>query len=265
LAQVARITASPTRASAEGIISGMQPDYLARLSPEVSAFVQEVEAAAGVAIEVAPQEGLNTGGPFGHGMLKVEAHTTPVRLLAPTNGYFPDGAVRHEVLHVHRLRVAGVPRISLADAVDFAPEFEAGLTRIDNALEHLVIVPIELQHHPERRQHWEQIMARIWGQDLPAAPSELDRRIGACLHWSFLRHVMPGSPAAATAEAFMQGNEGLRAEADSFADQAVALLADKAALVRFFFDRFSELPREMAALEFVSSETGTRQEPIPGG
>ncbi len=80
-----------------------------------------------------------------------------------------------------------------------------------------------------------------------------------------LRHVPSDTPAVAVAEAFVQGYKGLRAEADSFADQAIARLADKPALVRLFFDRFPEVPREMAALEFVSSETGTRQEPVPGG
>ena len=34
----------------------MQPDYLARLSPDVGAFVQEVETAAGVDIEVKMQQ-----------------------------------------------------------------------------------------------------------------------------------------------------------------------------------------------------------------
>jgi hypothetical protein len=240
-------------------------DYLSRLDPAVQAFVEETEAAAGVPIEVVPDARLNAGGPNRHGTLKVEIEAQSVRLRAPTNGYFPDGGVRHETLHVHRLHVEGVPRLALADAVLMAPEFEASLVRADNALEHLAIVPVELRCHPERREHWEQVMARFWNERMEHAASDLDRRIDACLHWTFLRHVLPGSPVVAVAAAFMSRYQGLRAEADEFAVEAVAVLADKVVLTQLFFDRFPAVPRGQAALEYVNSVIGTRQAPIPGG
>lgn len=243
----------------------MQPDFLARLRPEVRDFVLAVEDDAGIAIDVEPDEELNNGGPLGQGKLKVVIEASFAQLYAPTNGYFPDGAVRHEVLHVRRLHVEGVPRIALADAVDFDPEFEGELARVDNALEHLVIVPTELHHHPERRVHWEAVMAYVWSQAIPQSPTPLDRRISVCLHWTFLRHVLPDSPTVQVASDLMQGHRGLRAEADAFAAQAVALLDDKPSLVQLFFDQFTDVLRAKAALEYVSSMTGRKQVPIPQG
>lgn len=241
----------------------MQPVYRSRLSQAVQTFVDKVEAEAGLAIEVVEDAALNSGGPTGRGMLKVDIEASRVRLYAPTNGYFPDGAVRHEALHVHRLHVEGVPRLALAEDENWAPDFEQALVRVDNALEHLIIVPIELHHHPERREHWEAMMARAWKIDLSAAHSALDRRIGACLHWTFLRHVLPGSPAVDTAIAFMEAHD-LRAEAESFGDEVVSRLTDKLSVVRIFFDRFHDVSRTRAAVEYLSNASGAKLYPIPG-
>lgn len=241
----------------------MQAEYLSQLSAPVRAFVEEVEAGAGLAIEVVPCADLNTGGPAGAGKLSVDIEAQSVRLNAPTNGYFPDGAVRHEVLHMHRLHVEHVPRLAIAEEADWDPGFETSLTRVDNALEHLVIVPVELQHHSERRAHWEGAMARMWETEIPQAPNVLDRRIGACLHWTFLRHVLQTSPQLDLASAVLQ-KHGLREEADSFADQLVARLGDKTEVARFFFSWFPDVPRDRVALEFLNSVTGTTQHPVPG-
>jgi hypothetical protein len=236
----------------------MQPEYLVRLSPDVATFVQEVEAAAGIEIAVVEDEKLNTGGPYGQGKLKVEAHTTPVRLLAPTNGYFPDGGVVHETLHVRRVRVEGVPLLAGADDCD--PELERGLYALDNALEHLAIVPEELTRRPERLAHWESVMHRTWSQDLPGMAGHPAQRIWALMHWTFTREVLPSSEVANIARGFL-ARTGLQAEADTLADELLEVLTDKPTAVRLCLERFG-LPRNMAVLEFVSSGTGARQEVV---
>lgn len=241
----------------------MHDSYLHRLTPAVRAFVEEVESVAGIDIDVEEDEALNNGGPFGEGKLKVDIEAQRVRLYAPTNGYFPDGAVRHEVLHVHRLLVECVPRIAVSDAEDFPPPgFEASLVGVDNALEHLVIVPIELAHHPERQAHWNAVMTRVWQSDLPKMQSGLDRRIGSCLHWAFLQQVLSTSPVVQVAATFMQGHEGLLVEAEKYSGAALAHLDDKIGLVRHFFSWFPEVDRQLATLEYLSSTTGTRQEVV---
>ena len=239
----------------------MQQVYLDKLSHSVRTFVEAVEEAAGVPIEVEESAELNDGGPAGQGNLKVDIGAQYVRLYVPSNGYFPDGGVRHEVLHVHRLHIDGVPRLALAEDVAWAPSLEQGLVRVDNALEHLAIVPVELQHHPERVAHWEAVMTRMWQVDIPEA-SALDRRVAAGLHWSFLRHVIPGSPAVDTAIAMMN-NFGLRAEAEAFSALLLPLVGSKTELVRTFFDWFPEVPRDQASLAYLNVITGTTYQSIP--
>lgn len=239
----------------------MQAHYLARLSPPVRAFVEEVEAVAGFAIDVVEDPARDDKGPDGAGSLSVEVEATWARIYAPTNGYFVDGAVRHEVLHVHRHHGNKVPRLVLAEEIPMEPEFENGLREVDNALEHLVIVPIELLHHPERRPHWEAVLANVWNKEIHKA-TELDRRIAACLHGSFMRHVLPDSPVMKVGLA-CQNAYGLRGEAENFADLALPLLGDKVALVKAFFDWFEELPRDWAELNYLNVVAGTTRQQIP--
>ena len=234
----------------------MQTAHLLRLSQSVRTFVEEVETSSGLAIDVVANPKLNTDGPVGQGKLKVCIEANHVRLQAPTNGYFPDGGVRHEVLHVNRLHVEGVPRLALAEFVNWDPKFERFLVQVDNALEHLVIVPLELQHHPERRAHWDAVMGKVWTIAIAETlTSELDRRIGACLHWTFLRHVLPESITVDAAITLLKLHN-LRAEADCFYDKVVPKLGDKLSVVKFFFDWFSEVPRDRAAIEYLDSSTG---------
>lgn len=93
----------------------MQTEYLALLSEPVQQFTLEVEEAARVYINVIPDPQLNEGGPTGQGNLEVNIQAQSIQLFAPTNGYFPNGAVRHEVLHVQRFHVEGVPKLTLAE------------------------------------------------------------------------------------------------------------------------------------------------------
>lgn len=90
----------------------MQPEYLARLSGPVQEFIREVEGKALMDIEVILDSKLNNGGPMGGGSLEIDITARRVLLFAPSNGYFPDGAVRHEVLHVQRFHVDGVPKLA---------------------------------------------------------------------------------------------------------------------------------------------------------
>ena len=238
----------------------MQPEYLARLSGPVQEFIGEAEGQAHLGIEAILDPRLNSGGPVGRGNLEVNITAHRIQLFAPTNGYFPDGAVRHEVLHVQRFHVDRVPKLTLADAAAWDRGLRDGLVRLDNAVEHLVIVPVELQFHPERRAHWEAVMSDVWSQRPFALEGEL--RLTACLHWTFLRHVLPGSPQIEIARSVMN-EDALVGEADAFADQLLSVVASKEEMVGVLFRTFPEIPKTRAALEFVNSATGTRQTPIP--
>jgi hypothetical protein len=242
----------------------MQPEYLARLSETVQQFILDVEEGAGVDIEVILDPDLNEGGTTGQGNLAVTINAQSIQLFAPTNGYFPEGAVRHEVLHVRRFHVEGVPKLTSADTEKGDKGFTDMLVGLDNAIEHVVIVPVELQFHPERRKHWESMMEAVM-RDVCSEPpnvSEVDRRLAVCLHWTFLRHVLPTSPSVEIARNFAKAH-ALLEMADHFADQFISVAASKEELVRLLFLTFPEISKNRAALEYINSVTGTCRKPIP--
>ena len=158
----------------------MQTEYLFLLSEPVQQFILEVEKSAGVDIKVIPDVKQNGGGSTGQGKLAIAINAQSIQLFAPTNGYFPDGSVRHEVLHVLRFHVEGVPKLVLAKDEEWDKRFSDGLGELDNVIEHIIIVPIELRFHPERRIHWEVLMRDVC-LALPYVP-EGERRIAVCLH-----------------------------------------------------------------------------------
>jgi hypothetical protein len=238
----------------------MQPEYFARLSESVQQFILEVEEGAGVEIKVILDPNQNKGGTTDQGKLAVVINAQSIQLFAPTNGYFPEGAVRHEVLHVQRFHVEGVPKLALADNERWDKGFSDALGDLDNAIEHVVIVPVELQFHPERRQHWEAVMRNVC-LELPNVP-ESERCLAVCLHWTFLRHVLPDSPSVEIARNFAE-EHALLEMANNFANQFMSVAASKEELVRLIFFTFPEIPKNRAALEYIDSITGTRQEPIP--
>lgn len=238
----------------------MRPEYLDRLSNSVQEFVREVERQAGVEIEVLPSLKQNDRGPAGQGTLEIVINAQSIQLFAPTNGYFPDGAVRHEVLHVQRFHIEGVPKLALADEEEWDRNFSGAMGAIDNAIEHVVIVPVELQFHPERREHWEAVMRNVCS-GLPDVP-ESERRLAVCLHWTFLRHVLPDSPQFEIAKRFAT-EHGLLEIADHFADQFLSAAPSKEEMVRVLFQAFPEIQKSRAAFEYINSVTGTRQTPIP--
>lgn len=237
----------------------MQPEYLALLSDPVQQFILEVEKGSGVDINVISDIKLNEGGPNGEGNLAIIIKDRIIQLFAPTNGYFPNGAVRHEVLHVQRFHVEGVPKLA-ADNENWDKAFSDRLVDLDNAIEHLVIVPVELQFHPERLTHWQAVMRLVCGA-LPNIPED-DRCLAVCLHWTFLRHVLPNSPSLEIMRNFARNHELLEM-ADNFADQFIAAMASKEELVRLLFLNFSDISKNYAALEYINSITGTYQKPIP--
>jgi hypothetical protein len=227
----------------------MQSEFLIRLDESVQAFVQKVEKEAGIEIVVVLDSRLNRGGPNGQGQLEVLISAHRVELFAPTSGYFPDGAVRHEVLHVHRFHIQGVPKLVLASAERWDKEFSGMLGALDNAIEHLAIVPVELELHPERKEHWEAVMRDVWSA-FPFVP-EGERHLAACLHWTFQRHALPNSPQIEIAEKYLI-EYGLLGIANDFADRLLSVIDSKEKMIDFLFDKFPEKQKDRAALEYIN-------------
>lgn len=92
--------------------------------------------------------------------------------------------------------------------------------------------------------------------------SEGERRLAVCLHWTFLRHVLPNSPSVEIARNYVN-EHALLEMAEHFADQFIAVMASKEEIVSLLYHTFPEIPFNRAALEYINSITGTCQKPIP--
>jgi len=240
----------------------MQKEVFVSLSPHIRKFVEHIELVIGFEIIVNFNPELDLGGPFKKGILKTEIHPNSAKIHAPTNGYFPDGAVLHELLHIERFLIKKVPRISLAERVLHNPRLENALVSLDNTIEHLIIVPEEIRTYPERRAHWEAITERVWLHEIPQIQDTQDKHIFASLNWAFLHMVLPGSPTTELARNWLN-RENIYVLVESFYSQLTSTIHDKKIVVAMFFSFFSNLPRDSASLEYLRKTEGSKFEIIP--
>lgn len=243
----------------------MAPAYQVLLPAWLAAMVDELEAETALQIEVTVDPAQAKGRPDEPDPLACQMSASCARILVPAEGYFPAGSVLHELLHLQRVLVEGVPRLVVADTLSdelWSPRLVDSLVAQDNALEHLVIVPREMDLLPERRDYWEAKMVRVWG-DLAAAGmgSLADRREAALANWFFLRHVLPGSPSTETAETVL-ASLGLMEAAEAGVAQMSPVLSDKVALTGAWFE-VAGIDRGLADFEYIDSRAGaTRRIPM---
>ncbi len=231
----------------------MNSAYLDRLSSAVQAFVVEIERAAGIDIDVELDRSRDGRGPDGEGILACDIDERGARLLVPNDTYFPDSSVVHELLHVRRILVEHVPKLTAnLEFARWTPELENGLASLDNDLEHWVIVPEEIRRCPESGDRWNRVLERTWQRDLPGMTNEDDQRRWALMHWVFLAFVLPDAPAVPVAEQVL-GRLGLRDQADRFLDAVRPQLGNKGRLVRVALEHL-QLPLGAAALEYIAIE-----------
>lgn len=243
----------------DGAINGrMPPAYRALLPAWLAAMVDEAEAAMALPIEVTVDPAQAKGSPDEPDPLACQMSASFARVLVPTEGYFPAGSVLHELLHLRRFLVEGIPRLVVADALPdelWSPRLVDSLVAHDNALEHLVMVPREVEVLPERRAYWEAKMVRIWSDLAAGKGSPADQREAALANWFFLRHVLPGSPSTATAETVLD-NFGLMEAAEAAVAQMSPVLSDKVALTNAWFG-VAGIDRGLADFEYIDSRART--------
>lgn len=172
------------------------------------------------------------------------------RILVPAANQFRPWSVFHELLHIRRFLVEGIPE--LVDCTDYepwTPEIGTTLTKHDNAFEHLVIVPLELEAYPERRQHWETVMAREWANIEAERGDAVARRQLGLANWAFLQRVLPDSAAIPFARAILQASNDLE-HAERFCRTLFPLLGDKVAAIGVWFE-YLDVPPEMVSLRYL--------------
>ena len=237
----------------------MQHTFLDRLSPDVQKLVKYIEGAIGTEIDVSIDSSRVGRGPDGSGILACKISERGAMLLVPMHDYFPDGGVVHEMLHVRRILVDGVPRLSEnPDSPRWNCSIGATLTNLDNALEHLVIVPEEIRLRPERADWWASVIETTWLTKLPAIPDPEDQRRWALMSVAFLSLVLPSSAVVGNAEALLEKLD-LRNDALQFLAAVTPKLMSKEELTRACFEEL-RLPTDIALFEYLDCQHRERRE-----
>jgi len=129
----------------------MDAHFLTILDKDNQSEIESIEEAINTDILVKTEDGRTNLG-------CTLSQQSPV-ILIPNDNFFPDSSVFHELLHIRRFYVENVPKIIVCDNYDFHDfDFESNIASIDNELEHLIIVPNELESYPRRKQRWEQLI-----------------------------------------------------------------------------------------------------------
>jgi hypothetical protein len=225
-------------------------------------LVDQTEAATGLPIDVVVNGARPANAP-----LRAMISASYTRIETPSVHRFVPSSVFHELMHIRRIMVDGVPRLGVADGVpddQWSPQLEEHVTSVDNAIEHLVIVPKELEHFPERKEHWEQVVRRNC-QTIAAGqgtPQELDA--SAIGLWVFVRHALPGSHVEIELSETLV-LRGLRQKAVDAAADVLPRLADKRDLTRAWFTATGQAAT-LVHFEFIDPhEQTTEYEPLCPG
>ncbi len=225
----------------------MQDKYLSKLSRHVRDLVEEVEKASGVPIVVT----VRSDKP-----VSCQPHLSHGEIFTPAPEALGDGSVVHEVLHLRRFLAEGVPLLVVrADYQLWQPGMQDPLTNQDNAFEHLIVVPEELQRCPERRGYWEQLMLQCWNE---IRESETDNSEVAAALWAFALHVIPGSAAHALAHDVL-AQRGYQQLAERFSTALLPVLTHKEEAIRIWFRELG-IDTDMAAFEYLYTHRGARKE-----
>lgn len=157
------------------IFRGAREYVLSALPENVRALHHKIESFSGLPVDFRPvtmlsEIGITVGLSDGSNCDAARAYVT----VDDRNGINPN-AVTHELLHIHRYWVDGVPALNAADESDQNIEF---MTWLDNALEHLVIVPWEREFGYDPNPYWAKMMENFF-VDLPSNLTHQVRR--SCL------------------------------------------------------------------------------------
>jgi hypothetical protein len=237
----------------------MQTEYLNRLGHVVRSLVKEIEAQIGFEIIVNVDAAEEQIPPSEHRSMRCEMDEYKAEISTASTEYFPDASVFHELQHIRRFLVEGIPKLLLCDDYErWEPDLEKAILRLDNNLEHLVIVPIELREFPERRAYWEERFKAQIGRLSTGGLSEADSRMAASLVSASVQHLSLGRQVCKLADAMVQtlGAESLTGR---FREVLAAKISSKEQLARATFDCF-ELPLPAACLEYIDTVHGSSRQ-----
>jgi len=226
----------------------VNPHFFDRLSDHVRNLVRSLESLASVEIEVAIVAPADSDSDVRQ-VLGIVADEKSAVIEAPNSQAVTDGSVLHELLHLERWWAHQIPRLVLCES-HWDPTLERDLTRLDNNLEHLVIVPREVAEFRGRRKHWYDRMEQAWSQIGDDSVMSLRHRIENALQaWPLTSLLFSGTDLERLALMIL-AEMGKSEVAPRFASELLARRESKIEMVHFVFQEL-ELPPQHVCLEIL--------------
>ena len=237
----------------------MNAAYLERLSQDLRELVYHIEQSSGVEIEVevrAPDDQVLREQ---RQPLKCEMDQFGAKIIIPKPEHFPESSVLHELLHIRRVLVDKIPRLTFCEDYDpWSRQFETALTDLDNSLEHLIIVPEELKPRPERTEYWKKIMYRVFADIHSDRLPDKDRQRQALINTVFVSTVLSDAELANEASALLQ-QLGVMSRAETLLSLVGPALYSKERLAKIYVDQL-RISIDPVCLEYIDTQQGTIRE-----
>ncbi|WLB58044.1 hypothetical protein [Bradyrhizobium japonicum] len=236
---------------------GAREKVLASLPRNVIGLIEEIELFAGTQIEFRDKSILLSAGETNVGVESVFATHTHAYISLPDLDSVNASAIIHELLHLRRYWVEQVPQI---EATTNRSPFVELAANIDNAVEHLSIVPRERDYGFNPAPYWNKIVEGYW-RDFPwLEVGPQDRRMRCLLGWLSLPLI--DSNALAIDIRARVASAGLLADAQKFLVR-IQSLPSKVRIASAVF-RFLQIPRnnfELVVLDIRNRKSERRSIP----
>lgn len=239
----------------------MEQRFLDLLPLEAQELVQRIEAHTGIPIDVQRTErppNLTLPNPYSPG---AEVYADRAVILHYGEDHLDAHALVHELLHIERYWVEGVPQIvPIGNATD---DHWSITSSIENAIEHLAIVPRESDYGYDPYPHWNFVEGVIWGRyPWPDITHPFARRKNMLLGWLGVSILTTDAALKEHARSIL-ARESVLGEAERFRAKIDRVKGSKvralAATVRFL-----QIPPTEVALRYHDTATKSlRHERLP--
>lgn len=165
---------------------------------------------------------------------------------AITIWYDPDkvtaSAIGHELIHLRRNIVEGVPKLFHFD--NASPVLQFAVNEWENELEHLIVVPEQLKAFPEAKAWWAEHYSALVDRD------KADES-GLMFAWSFIRNVLPDEVGLAQRCKVLLNKYQIAMRADYLRADLKKAGADKAELIHALLQFFPDIKNQVGVGRYV--------------
>lgn len=226
----------------------MKKEYINHLPQDIIRLVQEIESHIDDEIHVKVDEARSY-------RLACEVDKHGAAILTHMRDYFPEDSVLHELLHIRRICLNKVPQLVVCDSFEnWTPELETGLKPLDNNLEHLIIVPEELEYRPDRKEYWKsRIINKIETFDNQIGVNQ-NQAFDALIYWVFIHHVLKDDDLIIKIDEIMSLD--LKNISQEFHNKIISYLDSKEKLVKFCFD-YIDFSDQAVCLEYIDCKNNS--------